>query len=80
MYESVEIWSLSTGTYDVDRKIPGYQARGELEIWRIHPFGRVVTIWRRQDDGRYVESGPRGGTIAPDTVPDVLIDLDALWA
>jgi Uma2 family endonuclease len=76
----VEIWSPSTGTYDVDRKIPGYQARGDLEIWRIHPFDQVILIWRRQDDGRYVESEARGGTIALHAVPDETIGLDALWA
>jgi Uma2 family endonuclease len=76
----VEIWSPSTGTYDVDRKIPGYQQRGDLEIWRVHPFNRVVTIWRRQDNGRYVESEARGGTMALHALPDVTIDLDALLA
>ena len=75
----VEIWSPSTGSYDVDRKIPGYQARSDLEIWRIHPFDQVVLNWRRQDDGRYVESEARGGTIALHALPDVTIDLDALW-
>jgi len=75
----VEIWSPSTGRYDIDRKIPGYQARSDLEIWRIHPFDQVVLIWRRQDDGRYVESEARGGTIALHALPDVTIDLDALW-
>ena len=76
----VEIWSPSTGVCDIDRKIPGYQQRGDLEIWRVHPFDRVVTIWRRQDDGRYVESESRGGPIALHALPDVTIDLDALWA
>ena len=76
----VEIWSPSTGTYDIDRKLPGYQARGDLEIWRIHPFDQIVNIWRRQNDGRYVESEQRGGTIALHALPDVTIDFDALWA
>src|SRR5262249_41239936 len=31
----VEIWSPSTGGYDVDTKLPEYQARGDVEIWRI---------------------------------------------
>lgn len=34
----VELWSPSTGSYDVDAKIPAYQARGDAEIWRLHPF------------------------------------------
>jgi Uma2 family endonuclease len=76
----VEVWSPSTGTYDIDRKLPGYQARGDLEIWRIHPFNQVVNIWRRQNDVRYVESERRGGTIGLHALPDVTIDFDALWA
>lgn len=33
----VEIWSSPMGDYDVDAKIPAYMARGDREIWRIHP-------------------------------------------
>ena len=75
----VEIWSPSTGSYDVDRKIPGYQARGDLEIWRIHPFYRTVQIWRRQSHGHYVESEARGGTIELHALPQVRIDLEPLF-
>ena len=49
----VEIWSLSTGEYDVDAKLPVYRQRGDLEIWRIHPYERTLTAWRRQPDGSY---------------------------
>jgi len=31
----VEIWSPSTGLYDVDTKLPEYQRRGDAEIWRL---------------------------------------------
>ena len=74
----VEISSPSTGRYDIDRKLPGYQARGDLEIWRVHPPTRTVKIWRRNKLGSYVESGVRGGAIALHALPDVAIDLDAL--
>lgn len=76
----VEIWSPSTGRYDIDRKLPGYQARGDLEIWRIHPFDQIVRIWRRNDDGSYVESETRGGTVTLHALQHVTVDLDALWA
>jgi Uma2 family endonuclease len=33
----VEVWSRSTGDYDVAEKIAVYQQRGDLEIWRLHP-------------------------------------------
>ena len=76
----VEIWSPSTGDYDVDTKLPEYQRRGDLEIWRLHPYERTLTVWRRQDDGSYVESVYGGGTVRVASLPNVAIDLDALFA
>lgn len=76
----VEIWSPSTGDYDVNAKLPEYRKRGDLEIWRLHPFERTLTAWRRQPDATYVESIQTGGTIAPDALPGVTIDLDLLFA
>src|SRR5262249_54272806 len=34
----IEIWSPSTGEYDVEAKLPEYQRRGDLEVWQIHPY------------------------------------------
>ena len=51
----VEIWSPSSGDYDIDSKLPEYQRRGDQEIWRLHPFDRTLTVWRRQDDGSYTQ-------------------------
>jgi Uma2 family endonuclease len=31
----IEVWSRSTGDYDVAAKIPVCQERGDLEIWRV---------------------------------------------
>ena len=75
----VEVWSPSTGGYDVDAKLPEYQRRGDLEIWRRHPFDRTLTIWRRQVDGSYEEETVRGGTVCPIGLPGVVINLDALF-
>jgi len=66
------------GGYDVDAKLAVYQQRGDLEIWRIHPYERTLTSWRRQPDGSYEESIHRGGTISPVALTGVAIDLDAL--
>jgi Uma2 family endonuclease len=74
----VEIWSPSTGGYDVDTKVPVYQQRGDLEIWRIHPYERTLTRWVRQVDGSYRKSLHRGGVIALAALPGVVIDLNAL--
>jgi Uma2 family endonuclease len=76
----VEIWSPSTGDYDTDTKVPVYQQRGDHEIWRIHPFERTLTRWVRQDHGEYVETLHRGGTLSLDALPEVTIDLDAMFA
>jgi Uma2 family endonuclease len=74
----VEVWSPSTGDYDVDAKRPVYQHRGDLEIWRIHPYERTLTSWQRQPDGSYEETMHRGGIVTPVALPGVTIDLDAL--
>lgn len=76
----VEVWSPSTGGYDVDAKLPEYRRRGDLEIWRIHPYDRTLTAWRRQPDGTYAESVHGSGSILPVAIPNVSIDLDALFA
>ena len=52
----VEVWSRSTGDYDIESKLPDYRARGDLEIWRVHPYEKTVTAWRRQKDGSYKEA------------------------
>jgi Uma2 family endonuclease len=75
----IEIWSPSTGSYDLNEKIPGYQRRGDLEIWRVHPYERTLTTWRRQPDGAYVEAMHRNGIVHPDALPGVTLDLAALF-
>jgi len=76
----VEVWSPSTGDYDVDEKLPEYQRRGDREIWRLHPHERSLRAWRRNPDGTYAESAHRGGLVRPAWLPNVEIDLDALFA
>lgn len=75
-----EIWSPSTGDYDIDEKLPEYMQRGDQEVWRVHPYDRVVTAWRRQPGGSYHESAVRGGTIQWHALPYVTIALDRLWS
>jgi Uma2 family endonuclease len=76
----VEAWSPSTGEYDVDTKFPIYRDRGDLEIWRLHPYDRTLTRWVRLADGGYREDVFTGGDVRPVALPDVVIDLDALFA
>ena len=76
----VEIWSPSTGTYDIETKIQEYQRRGDHEIWRLHPYERTLTTWRRQPDGSYDVATYTSGTVTPVDLRDVTVDLDALFA
>jgi Uma2 family endonuclease len=75
----VEVWSPTTGDYDVDAKVPVYQQRGDLEIWRIHPYERTLTSWQRQPDGSYQETIHRGGIVTPVALSGVAIDLETLF-
>jgi len=75
----VEVWSPSTGGYDIDEKLPLYFARGDLEIWRIQPDERSLIAWRRQADGSYAKTEYRGGVVPVSSLAGVVIDLDALF-
>ena len=76
----VEVWSASTGDYDVEAKLPIYQQRGDQEIWLIHPYEQTLTSWQRQADSSYHQSIHRGGTVTPMALPWVTIDLDRLFS
>lgn len=75
----VEVWSPSTGEYDVDTKLREYQLRGDAAIWRLHPVEHTLTAWRRQPDGSYGEALYREGIIEPVALPGVRIELAALF-
>ena len=75
-----EVWSPSTGGYDVSDKLPEYRRRGDREIWFLHPYERTVRAWVRQPDGEYTEAIHRGGVVHLSALPGVAIDLDALFA
>jgi Uma2 family endonuclease len=75
----VEVWSPSTGDYDVEEKLHEYQRRGDLEIWRIHPYERILTAWRRQPEGTYEELVQHDGSVEPVALPSVKIELQRLF-
>ena len=75
----VEVWSPSTGDYDVEEKLREYQRRGDLEIWLIHPYERTLTAWRRRSEGDYEQTLYRAGTVQPFALPGVVIELERLF-
>ena len=75
----VEVWSPSAGDYDVEEKLREYQRRGDVEIWRIHPYEHTLTVWRLQTDGNYSETLSRAGQVQLAALPNASIDLDALF-
>lgn len=76
----VEIWSPSTGEYDVDTKLLEYQWRGDAEIWRPHPYEHTVVAWRRGADVSYTETILTGGIVQLAALPHVSIDIEAIFA
>ena len=75
----VEVWSPSTGMQDIETKLKEYQARGDLEIWLLHPYDRTLRVSRRQPDGSYRDETFHGGIIRPLALPNVSIDLGGLF-
>ena len=76
----VEIWSPSTGEYDRGVKLAAYKARGDAEVWLLHPVARYLQRWVRQPEGGYVETVHESGTLPLAALPGVSVDLDALFA
>lgn len=74
----VEVWSKSTGGYDVTTKLPGYRQRADKEIWLIHPYERWLRRWVREGNG-YREEQLRGGAVGITGLPGAVIDLDDLF-
>jgi Uma2 family endonuclease len=74
-----EVWSPSTGEYDVNEKLLEYQRRGDHEIWLVHPYERTVISWVRQEDGSYRETTTREGAIWPSYLPGVAIELKTIF-
>jgi Uma2 family endonuclease len=74
----VEVWSPSTGDDDETEKLAIYKARGDTEIWLIHPYERTLTAWR-QPDGSCAETIVTEGIVRPIALPGVAIDLALLF-
>ena len=76
----IEVWSPSTGRRDIDLKLPDYQWRGDLEVLFPQPIERTLTAWRRSRTGEYTATVYRDGFVRPESLPQVALDLDELFA
>ena len=74
-----EVWSPSTGEYDQASKLPEYMARGDLEIWLVHPYDQTIAAWRRQESGEYVRTLHREGIVTIASLPGVTINMAELF-
>jgi len=75
----VEVWSPSTGEYDVETKLREYQLRCDLEIWRLDPRDCSLTAWVRRPDGSYEERRHGRTRVRLAALPAVVVDLDDLF-
>ena len=75
-----EVWSPSTGGYDIATKIPDYIERGDEVIWRGHPYEKSVRAWTRETDGSYCETEHSGGRAPIASLAGVSIELDVLFS
>lgn len=74
-----EVWSPTTGGYDIAAKLENYLRRGDEEIWYLHPYDQTLTAWVRQGDGRYERQVHREGTVRAARLPGVEVDLGWLF-
>jgi Uma2 family endonuclease len=71
----------SSLTYDRGRKLALYAKFGVPEVWIVDVAGSAVEFYRQLQDGAYASTGRlTGGSLAPDLVPGVVIDVAALLA
>ncbi|MGB4861413.1 MAG: Uma2 family endonuclease [Tepidiformaceae bacterium] len=73
-----EVWSRSTGQYDLLEKLEAYRLRGDHEIWLLHPYEKWVRINRKAADGSYSQREVAQGLIPLAALPGVTIDVGSL--
>ena len=67
--------------YDRGRKLALYAKFGVAEVWIVDIAGSAVEIYRQPKEGAYSLTERRtGGSLTPDLVPSLAIDVTALLA
>jgi Uma2 family endonuclease len=75
-----EVWSRSTGQYDLAGKLDAYRQRGDQEVWLLHPYEKWIRINLRGPSGDYIESDVRSGLVRLTAIPGVVINVESLFA
>jgi Uma2 family endonuclease len=76
----VEIISPSSSAQDRVTKRALYARHGVPEYWLVDPDARSVTILSDSSEGRYNREEPSSDTAASATIPELTVDLAALFA
>ncbi len=77
-----EIISPYTASKDNITKAALYEKHGVKEYWIVHPLDNIIIIRRLGENGKYAPADfyEGKGTLALSVLPDLAIDLDALFA
>lgn len=78
----VEVLSPATAVKDQVRKRQLYERHGVRELWLVHPYDRVLTIYRRASEGGFGAADVReaSGRTAVGLFPELEIDWKRVFA
>ena len=69
----------ATREFDRGAKLQAYLDAGIAEIWMVDLVDREVLVYRAGALARVVRPGSASGELRPLAVPDILVDVDALF-
>ncbi len=75
----VEVLSPGTASRDRVYKLNLYREHGVGEYWVVDPRQRRISFLVREDED-FVERTPEGSSYRSAAVPEIELDMDALWA
>ena len=75
----VEVLSPGTASRDQVYKLNLYREHGVGEYWVVDPKQRRISFLVREDED-FVERAPDGSSYRSVAVPEIELDMDALWA
>lgn len=76
----IDVWTPATAEFNVEARLPEYRRACAEEIWLVHPAARAVTTWVRRASGAYEEVIRTAGIVKAARLPDLALDLNALFS